>query len=661
MMTLRSNGDNGDERDHREVTLYDDEALELMTHWWGGQNDPLYAIYSMGGRHEAWVFQDAIRNLDSDLRKVQKVGRNKYQLGRGTFSKQEIDELRIIRDALQMSLDDAGVHEAREQLPHHRFYRRPKHDPGSLVMAGPDVVTGALSPDAQLVHSGEHRGIRFEVYHEPNPEGARRQSRHGPSYRGYRRREGANYAAVVYTPYESSTPGQPGGVEAEQIGYGATPEEAADVACKYIDKLVRGYTNSGAHELREARGPRFDDVRTMLLEGLRQRNWMVSAALKTPHATSPDGTVRLWFKSQAVYMNDPGTDPRDFANTHSLSSDMREYKSVDDLLADVERRKQSHARHEQRFGPREARAYVVSDYIAVDPRGRVIGGPYKDYGQAKGEADRAGGYVKFAMEEDYIAIDHSGRKIGGPYKDYGQAKRQADGAGGYVQYVSEAAGREIQYELWLCEDCMIAEVNGDYSGMTDERAAEVSAGLEKLTSEVGWISANWDSETGEGELEFSRIQCDSCGTRLAGRRFRFASFGKEGMSEAKRTRRHRGGPPAGGWTRQNTKISTWFERDRASVVLETLDGKTILEFWDDDVHQAVEDGFLNPKDWHGSAVEYANHLGATAVSEAPNDTPPHVLPPGRAPRALPPGPTPPNPVRRRTRPPRAPFTRRRSV
>lgn len=60
----------------------------------------------------------------------------------------------------------------------------------------------------------------------------------------------------------------------------------------------------------------------------------------------------------------------------------------------------------------------------------------------------------------------------------------------------------------------------------------------------------------------------------------------------------------------NTKIDTWFERDRSYVGLidnETED--TIIEWWDEEVQQAVEDGFLNPKDYHSSAVEYANHLG----------------------------------------------------
>ena len=39
---------------------------------------------------------------------------------------------------------------------------------------------------------------------------------------------------------------------------------------------------------------------------------------------------------------------------------------------------------------------LVRDYIAVDPRGRPVAGPFTDYDKAKREADRARGYVKFA-------------------------------------------------------------------------------------------------------------------------------------------------------------------------------------------------------------------------------------------------------------------------
>ena len=57
-------------------------------------------------------------------------------------------------------------------------------------------------------------------------------------------------------------------------------------------------------------------------------------------------------------------------------------------------------------------------------------------------------------------------------------------------------------------------------------------------------------------------------------------------------------------------VSTWFERDRAMVHLFAGDeNTTVLCWWDDDVQQAVEDGFLDPHDWKGSAIKYAVELG----------------------------------------------------
>ena len=66
------------------------------------------------------------------------------------------------------------------------------------------------------------------------------------------------------------------------------------------------------------------------------------------------------------------------------------------------------------------------------------------------------------------------------------------------------------------------------------------------------------------------------------------------------------------WSRANTTISTWFERARAMVCLSDTNDRTILIAWDSAVGELVEGGFLRPRDWHGSAVEYANHLGLTA-------------------------------------------------
>jgi hypothetical protein len=58
-----------------------------------------------------------------------------------------------------------------------------------------------------------------------------------------------------------------------------------------------------------------------------------------------------------------------------------------------------------------------------------------------------------------------------------------------------------------------------------------------------------------------------------------------------------------------TKIETWFERDRAYVSLRTLDDDIIIEWWDDDVSEMVADGFLNPKNYHASAFKYAKSIG----------------------------------------------------
>lgn len=65
----------------------------------------------------------------------------------------------------------------------------------------------------------------------------------------------------------------------------------------------------------------------------------------------------------------------------------------------------------------------------------------------------------------------------------------------------------------------------------------------------------------------------------------------------------------------DTVMTTWFERDRAHVCLSRKDrggeaGETIIEWWDEAVAQAVDDGFLKARDWHGTAFQYAQHLGA---------------------------------------------------
>jgi len=63
-----------------------------------------------------------------------------------------------------------------------------------------------------------------------------------------------------------------------------------------------------------------------------------------------------------------------------------------------------------------------------------------------------------------------------------------------------------------------------------------------------------------------------------------------------------------------TELDTWFERDRGYVVLSvSKTQEPLLEFWDEAVLEAVEDGFLDPKNFHASAYDYAVHLGIVQV------------------------------------------------
>lgn len=61
---------------------------------------------------------------------------------------------------------------------------------------------------------------------------------------------------------------------------------------------------------------------------------------------------------------------------------------------------------------------------------------------------------------------------------------------------------------------------------------------------------------------------------------------------------------------EDTEITTWFERDRQHVELRYTDTQeTIVEWWDDAVTEAIEDGFIEPRNYHQSAWNYALWLG----------------------------------------------------
>ena len=70
------------------------------------------------------------------------------------------------------------------------------------------------------------------------------------------------------------------------------------------------------------------------------------------------------------------------------------------------------------------------------------------------------------------------------------------------------------------------------------------------------------------------------------------------------------------WTIHNTTLTRWSERGRCYVGLaDKASGHTIFDIWDNEVAELIEDGFLDPRDLHGSAVGYANYLGLPASSD----------------------------------------------
>ena len=85
-------------------------------------------------------------------------------------------------------------------------------------------------------------------------------------------------------------------------------------------------------------------------------------------------------------------------------------------------------------------------------------GPFAHLDWAKAEAERHeragtnGGVDPYTWAEarhgvrDYIAVDHAGRRVAGPFKDYGEAKREADRAGGYVKWSSREDPRDVGYD-----------------------------------------------------------------------------------------------------------------------------------------------------------------------------------------------------------------------
>ena len=68
----------------------------------------------------------------------------------------------------------------------------------------------------------------------------------------------------------------------------------------------------------------FEQARQGIFVELRRRGWALKTGLKTPHATSPSGTFRLWFKPQAVHFTEGVSHDAGDARSLSYELDIRQ-------------------------------------------------------------------------------------------------------------------------------------------------------------------------------------------------------------------------------------------------------------------------------------------------------------------------------------------------
>src|SRR5260370_20533690 len=85
--------------------------------------------------------------------------------------------------------------------------------------------------------------------------------------------------------------------------------------------------------------------------------------------------------------------------------------------------------------------------------------------------------------------------------------------------------RIIRDNVWLCSDCTFVACNGPHgTDIPENTIAGILGGLKRLGQH---LVSNFDSEIGDGLLEFSSLSCDSCKEWRARYRAPFARLRRE--------------------------------------------------------------------------------------------------------------------------------------
>lgn len=92
-----------------------------------------------------------------------------------------------------------------------------------------------------------------------------------------------------------------------------------------------------ATEIVAEKKPTFQEAKSTLLAHLKGEGWKLSAEnLKIPHATTPDGKVRIWFKPQALWFSVVDSGPHNMQNARSVHTDIRT-ETPEEVVKTVER------------------------------------------------------------------------------------------------------------------------------------------------------------------------------------------------------------------------------------------------------------------------------------------------------------------------------------
>lgn len=140
-----------------------------------------------------------------------------------------------------------------------------------------------------------------------------------------------------------------------------------------------------------------------------------------------------------------------------------------------------------------------NDVVSITPRAHLV-----IFGR---EVDASEGNVNGAL----IAwqLDADARAVQGMSPSpYGQLWERVASAT-YMPAQTVEATPDMDTYMYVCTDCMLADVNRDFSGVDEDRAAE-------LWSVPGTVGVYVGDE--DRDLDFGTMPCAACDTHLAGAR-----------------------------------------------------------------------------------------------------------------------------------------------